>query len=92
MSSDFFTVAPLLLRKGLHLPGREALSERKTLFLSGLTLVVACLRSASSSQLTLQVSAPEVASLPDPRPLCLWYPVSNSSPTVPRVDHQIAII
>ena len=34
-------VAPLLLRKGLHLPGREALSERKTGFLSGLTLVVA---------------------------------------------------
>ena len=35
-------VAPLLLRKGLHLPGREALSERKNGFLSGLTQAVAC--------------------------------------------------
>ena len=56
-------VAPLLLRKGLHLPGREALSERKTGFLSGLTLVVACLRSASLLNSVSSVSAPEVASL-----------------------------
>ena len=44
-------VAPLLLRKGLHLPGREALSERKTLFLSGLTLVVALVLEPSLYEL-----------------------------------------